>query len=277
MSRQPVSFLPSRSTHPLPRDRLHPLGCGLLRWQRNPRIARSAPRAICISIRSGSVGSSCVSRSNVRVRPAAAGDIPALVTLAESAKVAGSMFPGRLSADDRNERLAAALRRDPGQRAAHGAGGVQRRRRTARSRRRARGRGRADRSDAGAAGRPPDARRRGAARRGRTGAAGGRGPAGRRARDRPRARVGDVHLARRQPLPRPARLRAGGDPAHRLDVGAAPRRSASARCPTGSPPGAGCSPAVRVARPGSLRPRVRSPARSERRPVRTRAAVGAGV
>jgi GNAT superfamily N-acetyltransferase len=47
-----------------------------------------------------------VSRSNVRVRPAAAGDIPALVALADSTKVAGSMFPGRLSADERSEQLA---------------------------------------------------------------------------------------------------------------------------------------------------------------------------
>jgi hypothetical protein len=47
-----------------------------------------------------------MSRGNVRVRLAVAGDIPALVTLAESAKVAGSMFPGRLSADDRTDRLA---------------------------------------------------------------------------------------------------------------------------------------------------------------------------
>jgi GNAT superfamily N-acetyltransferase len=48
-----------------------------------------------------------VSRSNVRVRPAAAGDIPALVALADSTKVAGSMFAGRLTSDERSEQLAA--------------------------------------------------------------------------------------------------------------------------------------------------------------------------
>lgn len=47
-----------------------------------------------------------MSRGNVRVRIAEPSDIPALVALAESAKVAGPMFPGRASSDDRCEQLA---------------------------------------------------------------------------------------------------------------------------------------------------------------------------
>jgi N-acetylglutamate synthase-like GNAT family acetyltransferase len=47
-----------------------------------------------------------VSRSNMRVRPAVDDDVPALVALAETIKVAGSMFPGRLSGPERDERLA---------------------------------------------------------------------------------------------------------------------------------------------------------------------------
>ena len=42
----------------------------------------------------------------MRVRPAVGDDIGALVTLAESVKVTGAMFPGRLSGPERSERLA---------------------------------------------------------------------------------------------------------------------------------------------------------------------------
>jgi GNAT superfamily N-acetyltransferase len=47
-----------------------------------------------------------VARSNVRVRPAEAADVPALVELANSVKIAGSMFLGRLSPAERSDRLA---------------------------------------------------------------------------------------------------------------------------------------------------------------------------
>lgn len=47
-----------------------------------------------------------MSRTSVQVRPAEAGDIPALVDLADSAKIAASIFPGRVTAPDRREQLA---------------------------------------------------------------------------------------------------------------------------------------------------------------------------
>ncbi len=42
----------------------------------------------------------------MRVRPAVIDDVPALVTLAETIKIAESMFPGRLKGPERDERLA---------------------------------------------------------------------------------------------------------------------------------------------------------------------------
>jgi predicted N-acetyltransferase YhbS len=50
-----------------------------------------------------------VSRSNVRVRRADPDDLPALVTLADSVKLAGTMFTGRISESERDERLAQRL------------------------------------------------------------------------------------------------------------------------------------------------------------------------
>ena len=47
-----------------------------------------------------------MSRSNMRVRPAVIDDVPALVALAQTIKVAESMIPGRLSTAERDERLA---------------------------------------------------------------------------------------------------------------------------------------------------------------------------
>jgi ribosomal protein S18 acetylase RimI-like enzyme len=46
-----------------------------------------------------------VSRGNVRVRPAELSDVPALVSLADSVKIAGSWFAGRPGAVERTERL----------------------------------------------------------------------------------------------------------------------------------------------------------------------------